>query len=315
MSNSPESPRLVLLDSVVVDVTFRIDALPERGSDTYVNESVALAGGGFNVMSAASRLGLSAVYGGVVGTGPFASIALRAMRDEGIVVALEPVVVQDTGYVIVMLEPDGERTFLSIGGAEATLTAAQLASVVIWPRDFVYFSGYSMLFESNRQALVERLPSLPDAVTLVFDPGPLVDRISETALRAIYERVDWFSCNAREAELLTGIADPTRSAEDLLLRLGRGGVVVRTGEEGCVVAPRGHGAQAVAGFPVSVVDSNGAGDCHVGAFMALLANGRCPVESAEMANAAAALSVTKRGPATGPTRAQLHEFLTLHQRA
>ena len=63
------------------------------------------------------------------------------------------------------------------------------------------------------------------------------------------------------------------------------------------------------GFAVEAVDTNGAGDTHTGVFLAALAAGAGPAEAVRLANAAAALSVTRHGPATGPTRAELAEFL------
>ena len=63
------------------------------------------------------------------------------------------------------------------------------------------------------------------------------------------------------------------------------------------------------GFPVDAVDTNGAGDTHAGVFIAALAHGADPLEAARRANAAAALSVTRPGPATAPTAAELAEFL------
>jgi sugar/nucleoside kinase (ribokinase family) len=66
----------------------------------------------------------------------------------------------------------------------------------------------------------------------------------------------------------------------------------------------------VPGFPVAAVDSNGAGDTHTGAFIAALAAGEDAAGAARRANAAAALSVTKRGPATAPTSAELGRFLS-----
>jgi sugar/nucleoside kinase (ribokinase family) len=68
-------------------------------------------------------------------------------------------------------------------------------------------------------------------------------------------------------------------------------------------------SEIVPGFVVESVDTNGAGDCHVGAFAARLALGRPPLEAALWANAAAAMSVTKHGPATGPTLLELEAFL------
>jgi sugar/nucleoside kinase (ribokinase family) len=84
---------------------------------------------------------------------------------------------------------------------------------------------------------------------------------------------------------------------------------VRIGAAGCVVVDSTGRSDVVPGFVVESVDSNGAGDTHVGAFAAMLAIGRAPLEAARWANAAAAISVTRRGPATGPTMLELEAFL------
>ena len=301
--------RLILVDSVVVDVVLQIDALPERGSDTFVERSDSFAGGGFNVMAAASRLGLPAVYGGVVGLGPFATIAREAMRAEAIVVATAPNGDLDTGFVVAIVEADGERTFLTSNGAEATLSTSQLDELDVNENDFVYFSGYALLHESNARALLSFLNRIPAKTCFLFDPGPIVGDIPDHLLAAVFDRVDWFSCNDREAALLTQSSEPTNAARLLRSRMRRGGVIVRVGPKGCVVSQSEDPSIEVPGFPVESVDTNGAGDCHVGAFVAMLAAGRSPLEAARGANAAAALSVTRRGPATGPTRIELDAFL------
>jgi sugar/nucleoside kinase (ribokinase family) len=91
--------------------------------------------------------------------------------------------------------------------------------------------------------------------------------------------------------------------------MNRGGAIVRVGDAGCVVAESPQRSELVPGFSVGVVDTNGAGDTHVGAFAAQLASGRSPLEAARWANAAAALSVTRPGPATGPTTEELNAFV------
>ena len=304
------APRLILVDSVVVDVVLNVGALPERGSDTLVEHSDSFAGGGFNVMAAASRLGLASVYGGVVGLGPFATIAQEAMRLEDIVVATPPIDDVDTGFVVAIVEDGGERTFLTSVGAEATLSTSQLDELDVTESDFVYFSGYALLHESNARALLGFLTQIPAATCFLFDPVPIVSEISASMLDAVFERVDWFSCNQREAFLIADSADPAEAARGLRARMNRGGAIVRIGGDGCVVAESERHSEVVPGFAVVSVDTNGAGDCHVGAFAAQLALGRPPVEAARWANAAAALSVTKHGPATGPTSQELQEFLS-----
>ena len=304
-------PRLVVVDSVVVDVVLELDALPERGSDTYVRASSTYAGGAFNVLAAASRLGLRCLYAGAHGTGPFATIALDALGRERVEVALAANRDGDTGFVVAIVDADGERTFLTSNGAESRLTTEQLRSVALRDDDIVYFSGYVLLHESNEPALLELVHRLPDAARLIFDPGPLVADIADSSLAAVFARADWISCNAREATLLAQVDDACAAATTLNERVARGGAIVRTGGAGCVVATN-DGTEVVAGFSVSAVDSNGAGDCHVGAFVAFTSEGKSHGEALRLANAAAAWSVTKRGPATGPTRDELKGFLRAH---
>jgi sugar/nucleoside kinase (ribokinase family) len=301
--------RLVLVDSVVVDVVLNVESLPSRGSDTLVEHSDSFAGGGFNVMAAASRLGLPSVYGGVVGLGPFATIAQEAMRDEGIVIAAPPNDDLDTGFVVAIVEDGGERTFVTGVGAEATLSTDQLDELDVTEDDFVYFSGYALLHDSNARALLSFLRRIPPATCFLFDPGPIVHEIPEALLDAVFQRVDWFSCNEREARLLTDSLVAEESARLLIERMNHGGAIVRTGAQGCVLAKPPDHVAMVPGFRVEVVDTNGAGDCHVGAFAAHLASGRTPLDAAYRANAAAAMSITRHGPATGPTTLELQDFL------
>ncbi|MFI6252912.1 PfkB family carbohydrate kinase [Streptomyces sp. NPDC051016] len=128
-------------------------------------------------------------------------------------------------------------------------------------------------------------------------------------LSPVLARTDWLSANAREARLMTGHEDPRSAAAALGRRLAPGaGVLVRADKDGCWLTVADQPPVHVPGFPVTAIDSNGAGDAHVGAFLALLAEGLDPVTAARGANAAAACAVTRRGPATAPDRAELAAF-------
>jgi len=143
--------------------------------------------------------------------------------------------------------------------AEATLSTGQLDELDVSESDLVYFSGYALLHESNARALLKFLTQIPGATNFLFDPGPIVNEISESMLDAVFERVDWFSCNQREAFLLTDASNSSESARLLRARMNRGGAIVRVGAEGCVVAQSERHSIAVAGFAVESVDTNGAG--------------------------------------------------------
>ena len=303
--------RLLHLGNVVVDIVVTVPALPERGGDVLASRAAAVAGGGFNVMAAAARQGLRAAYAGAHGTGPFGTLARAALAEEGIEVIQPAKAGLDTGFVLTMVEAGGERTFLTSRGAEATLTAADLDRVNPAAQDVIYLSGYGLVHDSNRAALLAWLARLDGRQVMFFDPGPLVGSIPAAALAAVFGRADWLACNAREAAILTGSTDPRAAAAELAARSGPAWprVLVRTGPGGCLIARPGDEVVAVPGFAVGVVNTNGAGDAHSGAFIAALAAGAADAAAARSANAAAALSVTRRGPATAPTQEELARFL------
>ncbi len=127
-------------------------------------------------------------------------------------------------------------------------------------------------------------------------------------------RCTWISCNASEAHYLTGENDAAISAEMLASRLpATGGAVVRQGAAGCTLACHGASAIAISGFPVAAIDTNGAGDAHIGSFIASLARGLEPLAACDLANAAAALSTTVEGPATTPSLNVVQAFVSQHK--
>ena len=221
----------------------------------------------------------------------------------------------DTGLVVSVVEDGGERTFLTSPGAEAMLNAADLDAVTAGPADIVYVSGYGLAHPANRAALAGWLGHLPEASLVVFDPGPLIADLPRDALARVLHRADWLTCNAREATLLSGEDEPARALQALSQRppwAPRRGqrVLVRTGPEGCMLGHFRTAPIVVPAFPVTAVDSNGAGDAHTGVFIAALARGMDVTAAARDANAAGAISVTRRGPATSPTADELARFLS-----
>lgn len=304
--------KLILAGSVIVDMVLRVPHLPERGGDVLASHAAQTAGGGFNVLAAARRMGLPAVYGGGHGTGPFGDLVRAALAAEGVEVLLPPRTDCDTGYCVALVDADGERTFVTTTGAEGQVGAAGARELAAQPRpgDVVQLSGYGLAYSGSADRLTECAAALPAGVTLCLDPGPLVADIEPDRLARVLSRTDWLSCNRREARLLCGLSDGAAAAGELADRLRPGaGVVVRGDADGCWLAAGDGGTVHVPGRPVEAVDSNGAGDAHVGAFLALLGRGAGPRDAARGANVAASVAVTRRGPATCPTAAEVAALL------
>ena len=302
--------RLLQVSGVVVDLLYDVEAVPGPGEEAIVDGFSMEPGGGFNAMVAARRAGMEVCYGGAIGTGPFADIARRGLDAEGIPVLRGPDPERDQGVCTVMVDRRGERTFVFSEGAEGHATVEDIGGLDLSGFGWTLLSGYALHYAGSRPAVRDwllggRFRGGGAPSRLVFDPSPVVAALPGDALAAARGAATWISANAREAEAMTGIADPERAA--LALADGApedGGAVVRDGARGCVVAARGH-AEAVPVPAVDPVDTNGAGDTHLGSFVARLADGDSPAAAARYANAAASLSTTRRGPATAPGREEV----------
>ena len=111
---------------------------------------------------------------------------------------------------------------------------------------------------------------------LCFDPTPVVSDIPETILSRVLARTTWLSCNAAEAAAIAGTdryRGQCRAAAAPSIARKPAGVVIRSGEAGAFVVLRDGTSQTIPGFKVAAVDTNGAGDTHIGAFVSALARG------------------------------------------
>ena len=181
--------RLLYLGNVVVDIVLDVPALPRRGGDVLASRSQLTPGGGFNVMAAAARQGLPVAYAGAHGTGPFADLARAGLAAEGIEVLQPPTPDLDTGFVVAVVDDDGRahvrdqprRRGHADRGGPGGRDSPGLATRSACP-------ATAWCTRSNRGALLGWLARLPAAVTVVFDPGPLVTSIPPDALDRVLRR-------------------------------------------------------------------------------------------------------------------------------
>jgi sugar/nucleoside kinase (ribokinase family) len=252
---------------------------------------------------------MQTVYLGRHGSGCFGDLAREAMAAEGIEIATPGSDDQDTGLSVALIEPSAERSFISYVGAEGGLSREDLRSVTVLPEDYVCVSGYSLLHKHKVSTLLEWLGELPKGAGVVFDPGPLVNSPDGPEMQAVLPLITLWTSNCEEALRFTGcevIADALAQlaqwlSDDAL-------IVVRDGPQGCWIRT-GDNTQHVRGFPVTAIDTNGAGDAHAGVLLAGLAAGLSAEQAALRANAAAAIAVTRWGPATAPKTDEVDELI------
>jgi len=307
--------RVIHTGQALVDVVVEVPDLPVRGQNVMAASTGDYAGGAVTVLVAAARFGAECVHAGAHGTGPHGDLVRAALAAEGITASAPPVVGLDTGICVVLLEPSAERTFVTTLGAERRISVESLGTSEPRPGDLVCVTGFSLALDSTRDPLLAWLPTLHPDVVVVLDPGAAFAGLSEVVRAAMLAVTDVWSSNAEEAEHLlhaVGAEAPTdlvglTAAIAPLLR-GAAVAVVRDGPEGCAVHVDGA-TTYVPGFPQEPVDTNGAGDTHTGALLAEVVAGTPWVEGCRRANAAAAIKVTRRGPESAPTAAEVDAFL------
>ncbi len=301
------SARLLQMSGIVADLIYEVDRVPAAGKEAIVSGFEIAPGGGYNAMVAAKRTGLHVSYGGGVGSGPFAGIVLEGLKSEGIPVLRTPDAERDQGCCTVLIDQDGERTFVASDGADGHATPQSLAQIRFADFDWTLLSGYPLHYRNSRGALADWLRKESSISRLVFDPAPIVASLAQDDVRAALGRAEWVSANLHEAAVLTSHSDPAIAAK-ALAKDRIGGAVVRNGAAGCVVATADICVEAPA-FRVQPIDTNGAGDTHVGSFVAHLSRTGDPDRAARFANTAAAISTTIKGPASAPTTEQINRAL------
>ena len=303
--------RVIHTGQVVIDLTLRIEAIPEPGGDVFADESAMVVGGGFNVLAAARRLSVETLYAGPLGEGPFAEAARRALEEIG-VDHVGPVAAGDQGYCVAMTDARAERTFISTCGAETRGPVDAFDHLEVSGDDVVYLSGYSLADEASRTALERlagRLTKARAGCTALFDVSPMVGSVPMSSLERLSALGPVWSLNEREAGLLADrlelrveAGDHAGVCEALSGRLGT--VLVRAGEQGSWFSD-GGAALHTPSIPVTPVDTNGAGDAHSGVLAAALARGVDLPTALRWANVAGALTTTCFGPATCPSEADI----------
>ena len=241
-------------------------------------------GKGANQAAAAARDGAHVALAGAVGRDGFADRAVAGLLAAGVDLRRLARVDAMTGLASIIVDRTGQNSIVVASGANRQALASQVADADLSPGTTLVLQ--MELDAGETAALIRRAKAAGSRVVLNLAPAA---PLAADALRM----VDWLVVNATEAAWLSGRLGCADDAASLHAALGVG--VVRTdGAEGATAASDGR-ALAVAGRPVDVVDTTGAGDCFTGVFAAALDRGQALPDALHRATAAAALCCTRPG--------------------
>ena len=274
-------PRIAVVGSINADLVVQMPKLPGRGETVSSAEPAWFPGGkGANQAVAAARMGGTVSMFGAIGADEPGQMCLSALKQSGVTVDAVVTVSSPTSTALVMVEHSGENQIVVADGANqhASFDAAQISAA--------------------------------DAVIVQFEiPESVIVEVGKAA-KGI------FCVNAapvRElSDELASLIDVLIVNEHEFAQLGEpksGLVIVTAGAKEVVAYQNGEVVAKSQPPKVEALDTVGAGDTFVGAFVVAYASGKTISDSLDLACAASALSTLKLGAQSGmPTASEVNEF-------
>lgn len=288
------------LGSINIDRIFRVPRLPRPGETlAALSGEAGLGGKGANQSVAAARGGARVMHVGAVGTD--GDEVLRELEGAGVDVTHVARLDMPTGQAVVAVDEAGENAIIILSAANVAQDFDRIRSALQGAR-----KG-NVLILQNETNLVAETAELARSLGLrvVYSAAPF----DADAARAVLPHVDLLVVNAVEADQLAralGVSARNLPVPEVLITKGAEGALWRGGGDEI----------AVPAFPVTPVDTTGAGDTFLGFFVAGQDAGMDVRGAMRFAAAAAAIQVTRPGTAAAiPGLHEVRDFLEERLRA
>jgi ribokinase len=303
MTDDQRPVEVAVVGSANIDLVVPVAVLPRPGQTVLGGDHLRASGGkGANQAVAAARLGRRSAMIGRIGDDDFGRQVLHSLSGAGVDTTATTITEGvPTGLALITVDRSGENTIAVSSGANARLTAADVAAA-------------APLLADARVLLVQlevAIDTVAAAVataggTVILNPAP-----AASLPAAVLEHVDVLVPNRSELAVLTGHKEP-QSLKDAakLTRSLPGGiaVVVTLGSDGALVVEDDQ-VEHVPAIPVVAVDATGAGDAFCGALADGLARDLGLVAATRWAVRVAGLATTRWGAQPSmPSREEVEEY-------
>ncbi|WP_339180924.1 ribokinase [Oceanobacillus sp. FSL W7-1293] len=293
-------PIITVIGSINMDLVVSVDRKPNRGETVKGESFDTLPGGkGANQAIALARLGATVNMIGMVGDDAFGHELKSNLEKENVQVEAVGVTAGISTGVAVITIAENDNSIAVVSGANEKVTPAYIREYekIIKQSDIVLTQFEVPISTVEEAAMICEKHGIP----IVLNPAPF-EKLSDSLL----DKVTYLTPNQHEYELIKGYK---RSFEnDYQSKL-----IITKGEVGAVFFEN-EKPQIVSAFTVKPIDTTGAGDTFNSAFTYMMTKTNNIEEACRFSNAAAALSVLKRGAQLGmPTKEEVNSFLSEQQ--
>ena len=308
---------LVTVGVVCADVMVKpVDAFPPKGTLSLVPQLEMHLGGLAGVTAVIfSKLGGKSAFIGQLGEDRFGDFILNALTSAGVnVQGVKRTKEYNTSATVVLINSNGERTFLHHVGTNASVSEEDLDFNVIASAKILHWGGSSITPKLDGEPIGRvfekaRSMGVKTSIDTCYDGKGIWLPHIEPALK--HTHIVFSSLE--EARNYTGKYEPSDIA-DFYLSYGVEIAVIKMGEQGVLVKSNEETIRLPA-YSVPVVDTTGAGDASCGGFLYGYVAGYPLKKCAQMANAVGALTVQVMGGSNGVhSLEQVIKFIEEHEK-
>jgi ribokinase len=299
---------IVVVGSSNTDMVIKAPRLPMPGETVTDGAFFTARGGkGANQAVAAARAGGHVVLIASLGRDALGDAAMLGFEEEGIdTTHVQRTTAAPSGVALIVVDAAGQNSIAVAEGANGLLSADDVRACAskIASADVLVAQLEVPLATVSEAIAIARAHGR----RVILNPAP-----ARPLPDGLLSEVSILTPNASETEALTGVAPrddaSLHRAADLLLGRGVGAALITLGAAG-VFAATPDRRDWIRGWPVAAEDTTGAGDVFTGALAVALAEDTAFFDAARFANAAAAISVTRRGAQpSAPRRREIIDLI------
>jgi sugar/nucleoside kinase (ribokinase family) len=263
-------------------------------------------GSAANTVIAVNQFGGNSFYSCKVANDDYGHFYMNDLKESGVHSNLHGNQLPEgiTGKCLVMVTPDADRTMNTFLGISSSLDASVLHEEALAKSKILYLEGYLVTSDQGVDAMIQAKAlaekyGVQTSITL-SDPS-IVEFFKANFDKVIGDGVDLLFCNEDEALKYTGTSNLLEAREKMkyvakrfAITLGKNGVMIFDGDTFIDIES----------FPVTAIDTNGAGDMFAGAFLYAITHGHTYAQAGKIASLAASKVVSKFGPRLDPHQAK-----------
>ena len=301
--------KIVVIGSSNADIVLDVREMPKKGETVNGLSMKKMPGGkGANQACACGKLHGQCTFISAVGYDDSGEMLLNSLKDANVNTDyMLHCLDAPSGTAIITVDASGENSIIIISGANSACNMDYFKKnrEVLSEADYVLTQ-----LETPCNAIYDLLLLLKQqGKTVILNPAPAPDFIPDNVLQII----DYLTPNETELAKLTQHSCQTEEqiyeAAEICLQKGVKNILITLGDKGALFV-NADTKMLIPAFKMKAVDTTAAGDTFNAAFVVALAEDLDVKDAIRFANAAAAISVSRKGAQPSiPTREEVEFFM------